>query len=205
MQGCGWDSGAARAHCHWLPVSPCVTRSAPMAWALRARAPVAAGSLPRATRSAPKAGALRARAPTCTPRNCARCLRGGVGMSKTSCAARCSRGSVQGRASDLTLQGCAPQCATFTGIGPEAESNQVTLRIKSGKIPKKTGISPDPAAESKVGYIPLFWRATVAWSRGARAPVGTLGQARALAMASTPARRFCATRSCTLYFLGLVP
>ena len=39
-----------------------------MAWALRARAPVAAGSLPRATRSAPKAGALRARAPTCAPR-----------------------------------------------------------------------------------------------------------------------------------------
>ena len=49
----------------WLPASPRVTRSAPMAWALRARAPVAAGSLPRATRSAPKAGALRARAPTC--------------------------------------------------------------------------------------------------------------------------------------------
>ena len=39
-----------------------------MAWALRARAPVAVGSLPRATRSAPKAGALRARAPTCAPR-----------------------------------------------------------------------------------------------------------------------------------------
>ena len=48
--------------------SPRVTRSAPMAWALRTRAPVAAGSLPRATRSAPKAGALRARAPTCALR-----------------------------------------------------------------------------------------------------------------------------------------
>ena len=35
-----------------LPASPRVTRSAPMAWALRARAPVAAGSLPRATRYA---------------------------------------------------------------------------------------------------------------------------------------------------------
>jgi hypothetical protein len=47
------------AAAHWLPASPRVTRSAPMAWALRARAPpVAAGSLPRATRSAPKAGAL---------------------------------------------------------------------------------------------------------------------------------------------------
>ena len=34
---------------------------------LRARAPAAAGSLPRATRSAPKAWALRARAPTFAP------------------------------------------------------------------------------------------------------------------------------------------
>ena len=50
------------------------------------------------------------------------------------------------------------QCEAFPGIGPEAESNHVTLRIKSGKIPKKTGISPDPAAESKVGYIPLSGR-----------------------------------------------
>ena len=61
------------------------------------------------------------------------------------------------------------QCGTFTGIGPEAESNHVTLRIKYGKIPKKTGISPDPAAESKVGYIPPFWHGTVASSPGARA------------------------------------
>ena len=81
----------------WLPASPRVTRSAPMAWALRARAPVAAGSLPRATRSAPKAGAQRARAPTCAPRVTAHVVSWGkVGMSKTSCAARCSRGSVQG-------------------------------------------------------------------------------------------------------------
>ena len=81
MHGCGWDSvrgsrdsGAARERtaAHWLPASPRVTSSAPMAWALRARAPVAAGSLPRATRSAPKAGALRARAPTCAPRVTAR-------------------------------------------------------------------------------------------------------------------------------------
>ena len=70
MHGCGWGSGAARERSSalWLPASPRVMRLAPMAWALRARAPVAAGSLPRATRSAPKAGALRARAPTCAPR-----------------------------------------------------------------------------------------------------------------------------------------
>ena len=41
-------------------------------------------------------GAARPGAYMCSPRNCARCLLGGVGMSKTSCAARCSRGSVQG-------------------------------------------------------------------------------------------------------------
>ena len=61
------------------------------------------------------------------------------------------------------------QCGIFPGIGPAAESNRVTLRIKYGKIPKKTGISPDPAAESKVGYIPPFWHATVASSPGALA------------------------------------
>ena len=68
------------------------------------------------------------------------------------------------------------QCVIFTGIGPEAESNHVTLRIKYGKIPKKTGISPDPAAESKVGYIPPFWHATVASSPGARAPLAKHGR-----------------------------
>ena len=70
------------------------------------------------------------------------------------------------------------QCVIFTGIGPEAESNRVTLRIKYGKIPKKTGISPDPAAESKVGYIPPFWHATVASSPGARALWPSTGASR---------------------------
>ena len=52
-------------------------------------------------------------------------------------------------------------------MGPEAESNPATatLRIKYGIIPKNSGICPNPAAESKVGYIPLFWHATVASSR----------------------------------------
>ena len=92
----------ARPRAHWLPASPRATRSAPMAigvGALRARVPEAAGSLPRATRSAPKAWALRARAPTCV---CSPPVAHVVfwgwccGMSMTSCAARCLRGSVQG-------------------------------------------------------------------------------------------------------------
>ena len=43
------------------------------------------------------------------------------------------------------------QCSTFPGIGPEAESNPVILRIKYGIIPKKCGIYPNPAAELKLG------------------------------------------------------
>ena len=43
------------------------------------------------------------------------------------------------------------QFSIFTGIGPEAKSIPVTLRIKYGIIPKKSGIYPNPAAESKVG------------------------------------------------------
>ena len=70
-----------------------------MAWALRAWAPVAARSPPRSTRSAPKAWALRApgrlHVHVIPPDNCARCLLV-VGMSKTSCASRCSKRSVQG-------------------------------------------------------------------------------------------------------------
>ena len=99
MHGCGWDSGAARERTAAHLAASVASRyalGAAMAWALRARAPVAAGSLPRATRSAPKAGALRARAPTCAPPVAHVVSWGGVGMSKTSCAARCSRGSVQG-------------------------------------------------------------------------------------------------------------
>ena len=88
---------SAKRRSRWLPSPPRATRSPPRAWALRARAPAAAFSPPRATRSAPNAWALRARAPTCCspPDNCARCLLV-VGTSKTSCASRCSRRSVQG-------------------------------------------------------------------------------------------------------------
>ena len=100
MHGCGWDSGAARERSSalWLPASPRVTRLAPMAWALRARAPVAAGSLPRATRSAPKAGALRARAPTCAPHVLRTLSPGGEWgcRRRRALRGRCSRGSVQG-------------------------------------------------------------------------------------------------------------
>ena len=86
----------AKRRSRWLPSPPRATRSPPRAWALRARAPAAAFSPPRATRSAPTAWALRARAPTCCPPPItARCLLV-VGTSKTSCASRCSRRSVQG-------------------------------------------------------------------------------------------------------------
>ena len=73
--------GAARLcagrHSRWLPSPPHATRSALMAWALRARAPAAAQSRPRAARSAPMAWALRARAPACAPADNARVPLGG--------------------------------------------------------------------------------------------------------------------------------
>ena len=74
MHGCGWDSGAAREQ---RSSALCQRRLA-----IRARRR-------RRGRCAP--GRLHVH-----PAYCARCLLGGVGMSKTSCAARCSRGSVQG-------------------------------------------------------------------------------------------------------------
>ena len=43
------------------------------------------------------------------------------------------------------------QCSIFTGIGPEAESKHVTLRINYGIFPGISGIYPNPAAESKLG------------------------------------------------------
>ena len=73
-------------------------------------------------------------------------------------------------------RGPGAQCFPFTGIAPAAESNPATIRIKYGINPGISGICPIPAAESKVGYIPLFWRATVAWSRGARAPLAKRGR-----------------------------
>ena len=68
------------------------------------------------------------------------------------------------------------QCFRFTWIGPDAESNPATLRIKYGINPGKSGICPIPAAESKVGYIPPFWHATVASSPEPRAPLAKHGR-----------------------------
>ena len=52
------------------------------------------------------------------------------------------------------------QCCPFPGIGPEAKSKPViTIRIKYGIYPTKSGIYPNPPAESNVGCIPLFWHA----------------------------------------------
>ena len=102
MHGCGWGSGAARERSSalWLPASPRVMRLAPKAeHGVGAACPGARGSRVTASRYALGAeggGAARPGAYMCPPRNCARCLLGGVGMSKKSCAARCSRGSVQG-------------------------------------------------------------------------------------------------------------
>ena len=98
MHGCGWDSGAARERSSALAASV-ASRYALGADGVGAARPGARGSRVTASRYALGAeggGAARPGAYMCPPRNCARCLLGGVGMSKKSCAARCSRGSVQG-------------------------------------------------------------------------------------------------------------
>ena len=152
----------------WLPASPRVTRSAPMAWALRARAPVAAGSLPRATRSAPKAGALRARAPTCALRVTAHVVSwGGVGMSKTSCAARCSIRSVQGmlrapaegeggvaRREDLTAAAAATleRSAGTVAHGTRAARERLRRRAKVSRR-RRAGRAP-PARPGRRARVP---------------------------------------------------
>ena len=40
---------------------------------------------------------------------------------------------------DIMEDGPPLQCGIFTGMSPEAKSNAVTLRIKYGIIPKKSG------------------------------------------------------------------
>ena len=103
MHGCGWDSaqwGSQRAQQRTAPLAASVaSRYALGADGVGAARPGTRGSRVTASRYALGAkggGAARPGAYMCSPRNCARCLLGGVGMSKTSCAARCSRGSVQG-------------------------------------------------------------------------------------------------------------
>ena len=67
----------------WLPASPRVTRSAPMAWALRAGARGSRVTASRYALGAEGGGAARPGANyMCSPRNCARCLLGGSGMLK---------------------------------------------------------------------------------------------------------------------------
>ena len=92
-RGCGWDGGAARERSSALAASVAsrYALGADGVWALRARAPVVAGSLPHATRSAPKAGALRAWAPTCAPRVTAHVVSWGEWGCRRSCVLRAAR------------------------------------------------------------------------------------------------------------------
>ena len=98
MHGCGWDSGAARERSSELAASV-ASRYALGADGVGAARPGARGSRVTASRYALDAeggGAVRPGAYMFAPRVTAHVVSwGGVGMSKTSCAARCSRGSVQ--------------------------------------------------------------------------------------------------------------
>ena len=85
--GAGGTSGAARARM----AASVASRYALGADGMGAARPGARGSRVTASRYALGAeggGAARPGAYMCSPRNCACCLLGGVGMSKTLCASR---------------------------------------------------------------------------------------------------------------------
>ena len=136
--GAGGTVGQPERACRWHVAASVASRYA-LGWALSARAPVAAGSLPRATRSVPKAGALRARTPTCALRVTAHVVSwGGVGMSKTSCAARCSRDSAQG-----VLQAPA-EGEGWVELGEElADAASATLERSAGTVAHGTKAERD--------------------------------------------------------------
>jgi hypothetical protein len=59
-------------------------------------------------------------------------------------------------------------CIVFyiSRVSPEAKSNAVTLRIKYGIILKKSGIYPNPAAESKPYKCSMAWPRTQGYGTG---------------------------------------
>ena len=107
MHGCGWDSGAARERSSALAASV-ASRYALGADGVGAARPGARGSRVTASRYALGAeggGAARPGAYMCTPRTAHVVSWGGVGMSKTSCAARCSRERLSARRASSSCRG----------------------------------------------------------------------------------------------------
>ena len=117
-------------------------------------------------------GAARPGAYMCSPRNCARCLLGGVGMSKTSCAARCSRGSVQGvfrapaegeggvaHREDLaaTASATLERSAGTVAHGKRAarerrrRRSKVSRRRRAGRAPPARLLRPQPHSKAAAG------------------------------------------------------
>ena len=172
MHGCGWDSGAARERssapgCH-VPASPCVTRSAPMAWALRARAPVASGSLPRATRSAPKAGALRARAPTCAPRVTAHVVSWGEWGCRRRRALRAAREAWCKACFELLPRARVGWHTARTLLPPPPpRSSGAPVRWLMAQGRRASGVAAAP--RSRAAGTPAARRRRAAWEARARA------------------------------------
>ena len=133
MHGCGWDSGAARERSSALAASV-ASRYELGADGVGAARPGARGSRVTASRYALGAeggGAARPGAYMCPPRNCARCLLGGVGMSKTSCAARCSRLRLGARRASSSCRG---RGWGGTPRGPLAATASATLERSTGTV-----------------------------------------------------------------------
>ena len=133
----------------WLPASLRVTRSAPMAWALRARAPVAAGSLPRATRSAPKAGALRARAPTCALRVTAHVVSWGEWGCRRRRALRAAREARCKACFELLPRARVGWHTTRTSVPPPTpRSSGVPVRWLMARGRRASGVAAAPRSHA---------------------------------------------------------
>ena len=156
----------------WLPASPRVTRSAPMAWALRARAPVAAGSLPRATRSAPKAGALRARAPTCALRVTAHVVSWGEWACRRRRALRAAREARCKACFELLPRARVGWHTTRTSVAPPPpRSSGAAVRWLMARGRRASGVAVAPRSHAAGAPAGAPWEA-----RARAARVQTAGE-----------------------------
>ena len=165
----------------WLPASPRVTRSAPMAWALCAPAG-ARGSRVTASRYALGAeggGAARPGAYMCSPRNCARCLRGGEWGCRRRRALRAAREARCKACFELLPRARVGWHTTRTSVPPPTPcSSGVPIRWLMARGRRASGVAAAPRSHAAGAPTARRWRAVGgacacrARSNGRRRPCG---------------------------------
>ena len=143
-----------------------------MAWALRTRAPVAAGSLPRATRSAPKAGALRARAPTCALRVTAHVVSWGEWACRRRRALRAAREARCKACFELLPRARVGWHTTRTSVPPPPpRSSGAAVRWLMARGRRASGVAVAPRSHAAGAPAGAPWEA-----RARAARVQTAGE-----------------------------